>query len=266
MATGEQNGSLFFENKAGCFLRNFLLRRSEMDTVMRYGVGLLLFFFSAVSLAGGHEPPPRMPAPADEPLLAAPVVKLIEPGVFDVEGCRIDKKKKQVSFPAQVNMDQAGQFLEYMLVENSGKLHESLLRTKISPYAIQISLLLLGVEGSLNPLVEQGEDRIPEGTPISISVSWQDQGTTKTVSLHEWVVREKKPAPNIPWVFTGSYIHDNGMFMAQMDKSIIAIYHDPAAIIDHQLSEGASDEIWFVNTDKVPSAGTEVTVAIQALK
>lgn len=226
-------------------------------------VVLLLFFFSSVGLVGAQEAPFRMPAPPDEPLLAAPVLKMIEPGIFDIDGCRVDKKKQQLSFPAVVNMDKEGQLLEYLLVENSGKLHESLLRTKVSPYAIQVSLLLLGFEGSLNPLAEQGENRIPDGSPVSISVSWRNNNKVNSASVDDWILQGKKTVANIPWVFTGSYIHDNGMFMAQMDKSIIAVYHDPAAIIDHQLAKGASDEIWFVNSKKVPAAGTKVTVIIK---
>jgi hypothetical protein len=44
----------------------------------------------------------------------------------------------------------------------------------------------------------------------------------------------------------------------------VAIYHDPAALIDNTTPGGESDEIWFVKEGAVPQAGTLVTVIIKA--
>lgn len=226
-------------------------------------VVLFCYLICFTSLAVSRVYSTRMPAPVDEPLLAAPALKMLSPGKFDIDGCVVDKGQESLTFPAMINMDKEGQILEYLLVENSGKLHESLLKTEISPYAIQISLLLLGLEGSLDPLIEQGENRIPTGTPVTIRVNWHENGQSKSTYLHDWVLKGSEVLANIPWVFTGSYIHENGLFVAQVDKSIIAIYHDPAAIIDHQTPDGNSDTIWFVNTNKIPPAGTQVELVIE---
>lgn len=198
----------------------------------------------------------------------APAIKMTAPGVYEIGSIRIVKKENRIEFPATVNMNKS--LIEYLLVSNGGKLHESLLKTNVDPYSIQVALLLLGLEGTTNPLREQGEKRTPEGTPVSIRVETKQANAKKTAALEEWIVLvEKSGATRKPklldWVFTGSFIN-NGVFMAQVEKSIAALYHDPAAIIDNILPEGANDEVWFVNEKTVPPVGTEVKVIIEGAK
>ena len=68
---------------------------------------------------------------------------------------------------------------------------------------------------------------------------------------------------SLNWKYTGSYILA-GAFQASLQGSIAAIYHDPAALIDHDAEKGANDEIWFVKEEVIPKAGTPVTVTIKA--
>jgi len=232
--------------------------------VMNYLVMLLLVFFCGAGTSVGQPgvmAPPPSPPPVDE-TMAPPPLKMVSPGVYEMGGCRIVKKENRLEFPAEVNMDKG--LLEYVIVGNSGKVHESLLRTTVSPYALQISLLLLGVEGSMHPLAEQGQARMPEGDRVRILVSWQDKGKEKKVPVEQWITKGDRPAGAIPWVFTGSVVMD-GVFLAQAEKSIVALFHDPIALIDHQLAEGASDEIWQVDSASVPPTGTAVTVIIEKM-
>ena len=229
--------------------------------MMNYLVMLLLVLQCGSGTSSGQEPHPPIPPPGDN-VMAPPPLLMISPGVYEMGGCRIVKNENRLEFPAEVNMDKG--LLEYVIVGNSGKVHESLLRTAISPYALQISLLLLGVEGSMNPLAAQGEARTPQGDRVKIQVNWQDKGKEKKVPVEQWITKGDKPVGVIPWVFTGSVVM-GGVFMAQAEKSIVALFHDPIALIDHQLAEGASDDIWQVNSVSVPPAGTPVTVVIEKI-
>ena len=195
--------------------------------------------------------------PASE--MKAPPLKMVEPGLFEIGGVRIFKKEDKVEFPATVNMDKG--LLEYLIVGRSGKLHESLLRTEVEPYALHIALLMIGLEGSTNPLSGQGDPRRPEGDPVTIRIRWQEGKQIKKARIEEWVLKGKSPMGHTPWVFTGSFV-SNGTFMAQVEKSIVAVFHDPVALIDNPLPEGASDEVWFVREGEVPPPGTELTVTI----
>jgi len=53
------------------------------------------------------------------------------------------------------------------------------------------------------------------------------------------------------------------VFIAQVERSILAVYRDPAAMIDNPAPEGASDENWLVHEDRVPPIGTEVRVIVK---
>ena len=206
---------------------------------------------------------PTPPAGMAIPKTGAPPIKLVSPGVFEIGGAVIRKKDNRVEFPAVVNMNKG--LLEYLIVGEGGKVHESLLRTAVEPYALQIALLMLGLEGTTNPLKEQGDPRRPEGDPVSIHIRWENEGKEATTRIEQWVLNKKERGPlkTIHWIFTGSFI-SRGVFMAQAEKSIVAIYHDPVAMIDNPLPEGASDEIWFVYEERVPPVGTKVQVIIQA--
>lgn len=209
------------------------------------------------------EEPPSPPQPMAPPgEFKAPPLQMVAPGVYEFGGIRILKREGRVEFPSTVNMDRG--LLEYLLVGQSGKLHESLLRTNVEPYCLQIALLLLGLEGTTNPLSGQGDPRKPEGDPVSIWIEVKEKDKIRKLRVEEWVVniQDKSPLKPMEWVFTGSTIVD-GVFMAQVDRSIIAIFHDPAAIIDNPLSGGDNDKIWHVNEGHVPPPGTDVTVILQ---
>jgi hypothetical protein len=192
-----------------------------------------------------------------------PPVKLVSPGVFDIGGVQIRKKEQEVSFPCRVNMNRG--LLEYVIVGRMGKLHESLLVTDVEPFSVNIALLLMGLEGTSRPLAGQGDPRTPEGDKVEIWLQWNDGGQDRRARIEEWVAmgRELNPMPKTNWIFTGSFTTPNGLFMAQVERSIAAIYHDPAALIDNPLQEGASDKVWFANEAKAPPPGSEVTVTIK---
>ncbi|MFZ5758242.1 MAG: YdjY domain-containing protein [Thermodesulfobacteriota bacterium] len=237
------------------------VKKKAMRTLVMAALAMLCTLGNSFGQPAQVAPAPP-PPPAEEMIAPPPPLRMIEPGIYEMGDIRISKEKQRLEFPAEVNMDKG--LLEYVLVGNSGKVHESLLRTGVSPYALQISLLLLGVEGSLNPLTQQGEARQPQGGRVAVRVAWQEGGKEKKAEVEEWISKGDKPAGAIPWVFTGSVVMD-GVFMAQVEKSIIALFHDPIALIDHQLAEGTSDEIWQV-AGNVPPVGTKVTVVIEKMK
>ncbi len=220
-------------------------------------------------------PNPDQNVPPPSQKLEVPPIKNISPGVFDVGGVRIVKKENRIEFPAQVNMNKG--LLEYLIVGPGGKVHESLLRTSIEPYSLQVSLLMLGLEGTTNPLQGQGDPRSPQGDPVTIWIIVKKGDTSKKMRIEDWVVLKNnegktRPMKHTDFIFTGSTFY-NGIFMAQMEKSIVAVYHDPVALIDNPLPEGGlnpyqsqSNEMWSVNQKDILPIGTDVMVSIEAKK
>lgn len=213
-------------------------------------------------------PPPPPPASAEElyrPKLKAQPVERVSGDHYRMGDIEMYKNTGSLSFPAQVNMDRG--LLEYLLVRTGGKTHESLLRTAVEPYNLQLAFLLLGYEPTERPLKRQGDPEKPQGVPVEISITFKDkEGRPREIGAEEWIATKKEEkmgsTGKINWVFTGSRVI-NGRFLAQSEGSIIATYHDPVAMIDNASAGGESNRIWFVQEGVVPAPGTAVTVTIR---
>lgn len=236
--------------------------------ISRLSLPALIGFFFISTSAGAQALPPPPRIEQDPPIgMNAPDVHPVErigEGMFRIGLVIVDKKQRSVSFPASVNMTTG--LLEYLVVRNGGKTHESLLKTEAEPYDIQLGLLLLGLSGTDRPLAIQGARELPHGDPVQILIT---QGKAAPFTPDKWLsklVNEKKvDVPPLQWVFTGSWIN-YGKFMAQVDGSIVSVYHDPVAIIDNASPGGDSDRIWLPREGSVAPVGSPVTVTIKPLK
>ncbi len=258
-----------------------------MNIIKRILLSALLVSLAATTLIAQNAPPdPAMPVPPppmpgmsqspppvpvemlDRHTFRISPPEMVSPGVYRIGEIVVNKTEKTITFPAVVNMNKG--LLEYLLVRNAGKTHESLFRTAVEPYNLQIACLLLDLVGTDKPLAFQGAPDTPKGDPVSISVERVlDNGRSQTVNPKEWIVKtvdgEQRNAPDLNWIFTGSII-SNGRFASQVDGSIIALYHDPVAMIDNASLGGESDKIWFVNEKTAPPVGTKVTITIKPVK
>jgi len=64
------------------------------------------------------------------------------------------------------------------------------------------------------------------------------------------------------WTYTGSVVED-GLFMAEIEGSIIAIYLDHLAVFN-MTREGADiDERWGARRSAIPEIGTKGTITIK---
>jgi hypothetical protein len=196
--------------------------------------------------------------------------ELISPGVYRIGDIIVSKAERSISFPAVINMNSG--LLEYLLVRSGGKTHESLFRTQVEPYNLQIACLLLDLVGTDKPLPFQGAPDVPKGDQLAIKVSYKDKdGMVREVFPEKWIARvvdEKQygVVDRLKWTFVGSWIYQ-GRFMAQVEGSIVALYHDPVAIIDNASPGGEIHNSWFVNEKNVPPpVGTQVTITIKPAK
>ena len=192
-----------------------------------------------------------------------PVVERITDRVFRVGAVTVDTAAKTATCSGEINMDAGA--VEYLAVAAGGKLHESLLRVEARPLHLQVALLLLGLEPK-NVLSAQGEAKIPQGDPVEIWIRWHDANDeTKEVRAESLLVSGPKdaPMPDHTWVFTGSRILKEG-FEGDIAKSLVAIWYDPAALLDNPLPSGANN-VWSVNPKRTPKRGTPIEFIIKAL-
>lgn len=192
-----------------------------------------------------------------------PVIRKMEKGVLSLGEITINKNQGSVMVQGVVNMQEG--LVEYLACTAYGKLHESILQLNVNPYYLHIAMLLIGLEPGNKPITSQGAQETPEGDPVAIWVSWKEKDN-KLVKYpaEQLVLNKSKNAPmrQTHWIFTGSAFNLD-RYMAQVDGSIAAVYHDPYALLDHPLSVGSDDMIFFANKELVPAAGTPVTFTIQ---
>lgn len=79
----------------------------------------------------------------------------------------------------------------------------------------------------------------------------------------ETLIREgKRVSEPHTWVFTGSRIRKEG-YAADLEGSVIALWHDPDALIDNPSPAGAVNG-HTANTPRVPKPGTRIQLIVKA--
>jgi hypothetical protein len=202
---------------------------------------------------------------------ATPSGAQTDSSMIDFRGIRIDKAKRTITFPAAINLTDG--LMEYLIVTEMGKTHESLLSTKISPYDIQVAMLLLGIKPSATAeseppaqITKQYLQSAPElkGETVNLYVSWKDDHGSHRVRAEEmmWNLHTNAVMTDGPWVYNGSEMY-GGKFLAQVDGSITALVRDSAALINNPRPGNDDDQIWQVDTKAAPKVGTPVDVTIE---
>ena len=274
MKTGIQLRNTGFRVKPGMTIKLEGHLENLNWTVTKYKIILLIAGFAALCLIShasaqlllsARSP---VPGPGEQPGLGPPPpIEQVGPGIFRLGEIQIHKDTRSIVFPGQVNMDQG--LLEYLIVRSSGKVHESLLRTEVDPFHLQIAFLLLGFEGTDRPIAHQGSARDPyRWAPVEIAIAYRGgEGQELRIKAEDWVANkienQLKDVGTLKWVYTGSKIFD-GRFLAQVEGSIVALWHDPVVLIDNASPGGESNGIWFSKEGAVPPVGTPVTVIIKA--
>jgi len=190
---------------------------------------------------------------------------------IEFQGIQIDKEARTVTFPATINMTSGA--LEYLMVTETGKTHESLLSTKIQPYDIQVAMLLLGIKPAgktdTEPpaqITKQYLATVPEmkGEKVSLLVEWKDGKGQHRVRAESmvWNLKTKQAMTDGPWTYNGSEMY-GGKFLAQVDGSVAALVRDSAALINNPRPGNDDDQIWTPNWNATPKEGTGVEVVVK---
>ncbi|RYD46275.1 MAG: hypothetical protein EOP85_07780 [Verrucomicrobiaceae bacterium] len=238
---------------------------------------LLATFTACASLAMAQFPAPAGPgdgAPPEETKeVAKPSVKKLDETRFQIGQVIFDKKTREIRFPAKVNMTEG--LLEFLVVHEKGKLHESLFSTETSPTDLNLALTLLSYKPSkeLYPLPNDTggtSNSFPEVPPgikfaarVNIDAEWTTEGKTRRLSVNELIQHEVKVTamPAGPWVYGGSDFKE-GKFIAETSGDIIAIFLSMAALVNYPGEDNADDTVWIPFPKRVPEIGTAVTVII----
>jgi len=236
---------------------------------------LLLTLGASLAIAqNGHtvEPSPT-PVPEKAAGSVKPVMEKLDASHYRIGKVILDQKTREIQFPARVS--DPNMRLEYLIVQEKGKLYESLLFTDISPTHLNLAFTLLRYPASRElyalPVKSGAEpikfpavpDNIKAGARISISVEWKEEGKTRRVSVNDWIRHAVKTTamPEGPWVYGGSEFHD-GKFDPETTGDIVAILTARSALVNYPGQDNQNGEEWWPFLKRMPSADTEVTVII----
>ena len=183
-------------------------------------------------------------------------------------------KTREIWFPCRVNQNEV--VLEFAICDEfRGKLHESLLSTKVTPFEIQIAMKLLRWEPSGRDIYRKFNE---QGRPIGVL---KDDGKGRmailirhkgkegkeiTEPLGNWVhnATTKEVVGPGSWTYTGSKVVD-GYFLAAEDGAIAAVYRYEGSLCNTFNPGSDDDELWFPVAEKVPPIDTVVTVILKPL-
>ncbi len=229
--------------------------------------------FTALVLVGIQPTPggePRADVSGNQPAESMPQEQehLIRFGKVEV-----DPHRRTVSVPARLHMTNG--ILEYVLVTEYGKAHESLLLTECRAVELQSALLLLHARPTGAAGLSLAADHLPSSSLVHVSVTWTGpDGTPVERPVHELILLESGrhpdasepahavPMPPGPWLFNGSGFSVEG-FMAHFEGSLVSLITDPAAIINNPHPDREDDEIHIPAPARLPPLGTEVRLVLQ---
>lgn len=224
-----------------------------------------LFWLAAGQPAAAQTGPKPLanPVPTDSAATNA-VFQRLDEHRFQVGQVILHKTNLTVTFPAVVNMSQG--LVEYFCVGVQGKVHESVLRTEVEPFHVHVAMLLLGAQGAPPQALKEDYRQPVPGDSISLMVSWEENGQRQERPAEEWVwdVANQRAMSRGPWTYSGSRVFD-GTFLAQRDRSFVAIIGDIDALVNNPRPRRERDDNWLVNTNACPPVGTLVSLTFKLL-
>ena len=184
-----------------------------------------------------------------------PEIIKISDGIYQFGDILIDRKSNTIEIPAISN--QISGLVEYGIVHEDGKIHESLFRTKIRPQILHTSLLLLKAKpvASFFENLWSDEPKVInyDNYCFNIFVNWEMNGTKFNKTFEKLSINQnrKQSVEKKSFIFTGSRVIE-GTFLAETSGSILAIYADDNAILNNSDYDSANDDVWIANKEEMP--------------
>ena len=170
---------------------------------------LTTLFLVAGAVAADPSAPADAPVPATEPAPEQPNVVDLGEGRYRIGLVTFDQATREISFPAEINMAEG--LLEYAIVHETGKIHESLLHTKTKPLHVNLALKLLRYQGSEELFQVLDEDYRPTGkfpevpeavktaARVELLLSWKNaDGKPGQATLNELITNTVTSRPGRP--------------------------------------------------------------------
>lgn len=221
--------------------------------------------------------PENAAAPAAPAAPAKPSITRLEDGRMKIGEIIFDTKTRQVRVPCTVNMTEGP--IEFAVVHENGKIHESLLVTKCTPTDINVAFKLLRYVASEELYAIEKErgvlsakfPEVPEATRnaarVDLKVEWEKDGKVQTAPLADWIMHAQttKSMTPAPWVYGGSMMYD-GIFVAESTGDVASIFVSRGSLLLYAGQDNFNDDTWLPYAKRMPAVGTVVQFLIQPHK
>tara|TARA_B100001093_G_scaffold214115_1_gene205373 strand:+ start:498 stop:1235 length:738 start_codon:yes stop_codon:yes gene_type:complete len=199
-----------------------------------------------------------------------PSIKKLTDGKFDFDGVTINQKLREIEFVAVSNQNYG--LIEYGIVHETGKIHESLFRTEIRPQIIHASMLLLKHEPHQAFFEDLQEGQFNENryllNAVEVFISWENNGTRIEKNLREFYFNQQRESiaeKSGVFLFTGSRMIEK-TFMAEHTGSILAVYLDQDALYNSTEYDSNNDDVWVAKKPVMPPLEKVVTCVFRLPK
>jgi hypothetical protein len=217
------------------------------------------------------EEDPAKPKPLDPEELKKSIKKLSD-HEYQLGEMRLDTKTKELRFPAMVKIVRGP--LEYLIVHETGSAHEALFTTKVTPFEINVALLLLGYKPCENFFFKKDPEAFPQAVlnpeigpdaAFNVLVEWKDEkGKVTKNHAEDWIynLATEKTVTAGAWVYNASFLTPEKQLAAQLSGNVISLYIDPVALANNPRKGNDNDDIWD-SRPAVKTTETPVTLIFQ---
>lgn len=199
-----------------------------------------------------------------------PSIKKLADGKFDFDGVTINQKSREIEFVAISNQNNG--LIEYGIVHETGKIHESLFRTEIRPQIIHASMLLLKHEPHKAFFEDLRQGHFNEDkyllNAVEVFVTWENNGTKVAKNLRDFYSNQRREdisEKSGVLLFTGSRMIEK-TFMAEHTGSILAVYTDQDALFNSTEYDSDNDDVWIARKTEMPPLEKFVTCVFRLPK
>jgi hypothetical protein len=238
----------------------------KIQTTWAWGIGIALIVISAGWTAAQDSAPTEPPAPK----------------------IHLSEDRTWLSLP--VHLEVTGDYLEYLLVNPHGSMHESLLSTQVGAEPLNAMLLVLGLQPGKNaewksvvdpelpteaggarnqPARETYQVIPPSGDGAYLYVAWHE-GEERYFYRLEDLVRDLERGRTMrrhPLVYLGSFVaesREGPAFAATKEGNLInaALMRNGSTLFTTGLEECDQQSNWLANSWLLPQRGSELALVV----
>ncbi|NOY74990.1 MAG: hypothetical protein GXP32_04270 [Kiritimatiellaeota bacterium] len=207
------------------------------------------------------KPPPPPPPLTSSELKVLRIIggKILPNGDIAIGKVRILRRGRMLSFPAETSITTGD--LEVLICSERGRAYESLLKSSVNPYNVQLGILLLGgVNGARLKTLES--QSTPQGTLVDVFVLLPDG---KVIPIEKWLRNKRtgKMKKREGWVFVGSSFAGDKSCLATKEGNVANTWSFGNTILDNPAHTGDYDDYFEAYTKNIPKDVEKVTVLMK---